>query len=203
MKRTLNNAVLACAVAMAPAALAEESPCYTVSKVVTKAVEAEPDTVLAIVEKHVAASPACACEIVKAAIVSTKADKKLVGQIVATAVTAAPDKIDIITTCAIAVAADALAEIRATVAKLLAENESWRLGVSAKGGFVASPKGGKDIIPPPEPVRNPLDGPYLVPGLPFIHPPLIPSISTPDEFPNVDVLDDGDPNGPVDPNNGP
>ena len=85
MKRILNYAILACAVATAPAALAEESACYKASKVVTKAVKAKPDNVLAIVERETAASPGCACEIVKAAIVATEADKNLVGQIVAAA----------------------------------------------------------------------------------------------------------------------
>lgn len=200
MKRTLNYALLACAVAVSPAALAEESACHTVSKSVTKAIQADPSNVLAIVEREAASSPACACEVVKAAIVATEADKKLVGQIVTTAVEAAPDKMQIITNCAIAVAPDALPEIRAMIAKLLAQDESWKLGVGEKGGL-ESPKDAKDAIVPAEAVRNPLDGPYLIPGLPPIHPPLVSSTCTPDEFPNVDIRDrerssDSTPTGP-------
>jgi hypothetical protein len=185
MNRTLNYAAIACTLAIAPAALAEDSTCYTASKVVTKAVTAKPGDVLAIVGKQSAASPDCACEIVKAAIVATEADKSLVGQIVAAAIEAAPDKLTVITTCAIAVAPDALAEIRAVVATLLGSAEAWKLGIGAKGGL-ADPKDAKETLPPA--VRNPLDGPYLIPGLPPIHPPLV-STCTPAEFPNIEIID--------------
>ena len=177
MKRTLKYAVLACAVATAPAALAEESTCYTASKVVMKAVKAKPDNVLQIVEKNISASPDCACEIVKAAIVATEADKKLVGQIVATAIEAAPDKMQVVTTCAIAIAPDALQNIKAVLAKLDAS------------GKIA--QAGNDPVNTGSNVRDPLEGPYLIPGLPPIHPPLVPSTCTPDELPNVELLDGG------------
>jgi len=173
MKRILNYAILACAVATAPAALAEESTCYTASKVVTKAVTAKPDNVLAIVERQIAANPGCACEIVKAAIVATEADKKLVGQIVAAAIEAAPDKMQIITTCAIAVAPDALPNIRAVLARL-----------QLAGKLAQS---GNDPVNTGSDVKNPLDGQYLIPGLPPIHPPLV-STCTPAEWPNIDIL---------------
>ena len=39
-------------------------------------------------------------------------------------------------------------------------------------------KDGKTAIVSEE-IKNPLDGPYLIPGLPPIHPPIVPAISTP------------------------
>lgn len=200
MKRTLNYALLACAVATAPAALAEESVCYKASRTVTKAVNAKPADVLAIVGRETGASPACACEIVKAAIVATEADKELVGQIVAAAIEAAPDQLQVIASCAIAVAPDALANIQTVVAKLLDGKEVYNLGVGAKD---AGPKDAKQVYEPVERVRNPLDGPYLIPGLPPIHPPLISSTCTPAEFPNVNIIDRTSNNGTTQPPTGP
>jgi hypothetical protein len=183
MKRTLNYAILACAVAAAPVALAEESNCNNVSETVIKLVTARPDNVLAIVERQTSANPTCSCEVVKAAIVATEADVKLVSQIVATAIEAAPDKLSIITSCAIAVAPDALPEIKAVLAKLdpkgLAQKGNDPVGAGAKGG----------LSPIVAEVRDPVEeAAYLVPGLPPIHPPLVPSTCTADEFPNIDVI---------------
>ncbi|MFP6881869.1 MAG: hypothetical protein VCA34_13015 [Roseibacillus sp.] len=192
MKRTLNYAILACAVAAAPAALAEESNCNNVSETVIKLVTARPDNVLAIVERQTSANPTCSCEVVKAAIVATEADVKLVSQIVATAIEAAPDKMSIITSCAIAVAPDALPEIKAVLAKLdpkgLAQKGNDPVGGGAKGG-AKDAKGG--LGPIVAEVRDPLEeAAYLIPGLPPIHPPLVPSTCTADEFANIDVISD-------------
>jgi len=188
MKRTLNYAILAFSVAAAPVALAEESDCYKVSETVTKAVTAKPDNVLAIVEREVAASPACSCEVVKAAIVASEAERKLVGQIVAAAIEAAPDQMRTIANCAIAVAPDALPNVQAILARLEPQGGT---SVGAKGGYEKGgyEKGGKDPIVQPAGVRNPLDGPYLVPGEPPIHPPFVtpPSTCTPDQFQNINV----------------
>ncbi|MBI24114.1 MAG: hypothetical protein CMN05_11070 [Roseibacillus sp.] len=158
--------------ALSPAIMAEEADCTKLSDTVKKLVGAKPDHVLEIVERQTAATPACSCEVVKAAIVATEADRKLVGQIVATAIEAAPDKMRIITTCAIAVAPDALQEINAILAKLDPK------ALAKKGNDpVGGAKNAGDAIV--SNVKNPLDGPYLIPGLPPIHPPLIPAISTP------------------------
>lgn len=174
MKRTLNYAILACVVATAPAAYAEQADCNKLSATVKKLVAAKPDNVLAIVERQIAANPTCACEIVKAAIVTTEADAKLVGQIVATAVEAAPGEMSVITTCAIAVAPDALPQIKAVLAKLDPK---------------AIAKQGNDPVGGGSSVRDPLEeAAYLVPGLPPIHPPLLPTTCTPDEFPLVDLI---------------
>jgi hypothetical protein len=136
------------------------------------------------VQKQVAANPACSCEVVKAAIVASEADRQLVGQIVSTAVEAAPENLRIIAQCAIAVAPDALPEVQAVLAQLDPQGgetgsakSGYAKGGSAKGGYA---KGGKDVVPIVEvKPASPLDGPYLVPGIPFIHPPFVspPSIS--------------------------
>ena len=96
------------------------------------------------------------------------------GQIVASAIEAAPERMDLITSCAVAVAPDAVAEIKAVVAKL----NPKALAKKGNDPAAASAKDGKTAIVS-EKVKNPLDGPYLIPGLPPIHPPVVPAISTP------------------------
>jgi hypothetical protein len=118
---------------------------------------------------------------VKAAIVATEAPSKLVGQIVATAIEASPEKMNVITACAIAVAPDALPQIKAVLAKL-----DPKL-LAKTGNDPVNEAGAKDAIVTGINVRNPLDGPYLVPGLPHIHPPLVSTTCTPDEFPNISI----------------
>lgn len=179
MKRTLNYMALAVMLAGAPAAFAEESSCYDRSVAITKMVSAQPDKVLEIVEREVAASPGCSCEVVKAAIVATEADRKLVAQIVATAINAAPEKMRIVAQCAVAVAPDALPNVMAILAELDPnKGESYP---SEKGGL---DKGKEVIVEPAWP--SPLDGPYLIPG----EPPLVPDFYTP-----KDITNPGDFNG--------
>ena len=139
-----------------------------------KQVEADTDNILKIVEKQAATSPSCSCEVVKAAILAAEADKNLVGQIVATAIEAAPEQMDLIASCAVAVAPDAVSEIKAVLAKL----NPRALAKKGNDPAAASAKDGKTVIVG-EKVKNPLDGPYLIPGLPPIHPPIVPAISTP------------------------
>lgn len=173
IKSTFYCAIIAAAVGLSPTIMAEEPDCTKLSDTVKKLVGAKPDHVLEIVERQTAANPTCSCEVVKAAIVATEADRKLVGQIVATAIEAAPDKMSIITSCAIAVAPDALEEIKAILAKLDPK------ALAKKGNDpVGDAKDAKDAAIVSS-VKNPLDGPYLIPGLPPIHPPLVPAISTP------------------------
>jgi hypothetical protein len=179
MKRTLTHAAIALTLISLPALAAEDTDCYELSMTVSKAVTAAPDSVLVTVQQQVAANPACSCEVVKAAIVASEADRQLVGQIVSTAVEAAPENLRIIAQCAIAVAPDALPEVQAVLAQL--DPQGGETG-SAKGGYAKGgyAKGGKDVVPIVEvKPASPLDGPYLVPGIPFIHPPFVspPSIS--------------------------
>ena len=63
---------------------------------------------------------------------------------------------------------------KAVVAKL----NPKALAKKGNDPVAASAKDGKTVIVN-EKVKNPLDGPYLIPGLPPIHPPVVPAISTP------------------------
>ena len=133
MKNTLKFALVGALLAVA-APVASAADCYAVSKSVAKEIAAKPNHVLAIVSEQIAANEACACEIVKAAIVVTEADKKLVAQIVEQAIEAAPKKVSLITTCALAVAPDAHAEVMEVSAKYA---KGAGEGYSAKGGHSA------------------------------------------------------------------
>lgn len=167
MKRTLNYLAIAALFAASPVAMAEESSCFDRSVAVTKMVTAAPDNVLEIVAREVAATPGCSCEIVKAAIVATEADRDLVAQIVATSIEAAPEKMRIIAQCAVAVAPDALPNVMKILATLDPnKGDSYSdKGVIEKGGLDK----GKEVVVAPA-LPSPLDGPYLVPGEPPLHP---------------------------------
>lgn len=136
MKNTLKFALVGALLAVA-APVASAADCYAVSKSVAKEIAAKPKHVLTIVSQQIAANEACACEIVKSAIVVTEADKKLVAQIVEQAMEAAPKRISLITTCALAVAPDAHAEVMEVSAKYskgTGESYSAKDGYSSKSG---------------------------------------------------------------------
>jgi hypothetical protein len=190
MKRTLRNALLALVISGSPALFADEADCYKLSVAVSKAVAEKPDQVLEIVQREVSTSPDCACEVVKAAIVASSADRKEVGQIVSTAIEAAPDKMRLVAQCAIAVAPDALPEVQSLLTQLDPQSGD-DVGHSEKGGYA---KGGIDKggIVEPAALPSPLDGPYLVPGLPYIHPPVRtpPFVSDPGSSEVIDSVED-------------
>lgn len=150
MKNTLKFALVGALLAVA-APVASAADCYAVSKLAAKEITAKPKQVLAIVAQQVGANEACACEIVKAAIVVTEADKKLVAQIVEQAIEAAPKRVSLITTCALAVAPDAHAEVMEVSAKY---SKGTGEDYSAK-----SAKSGKGVLEPIEPIVkfSPLD----------------------------------------------
>jgi hypothetical protein len=102
-----------------------QTDCATTSQRVKNAVKADKSAALEIVSKEVAAGPDCACEIVKAALEAAAAEPKAVAAIVEAAINAAPDKINIISKCALAVAPDAAAEIKAVVDKLGSGNQAF------------------------------------------------------------------------------
>lgn len=86
---------------------AKEQDCGAEYKKVSTAVKAAPDDVLKIVAAEVQSAPTCVCEIVKAAIVSSKADKSLVVEIVTTASELVPDETPTIIACAVNAAPEA------------------------------------------------------------------------------------------------
>jgi hypothetical protein len=172
---------------MLPAATMAEVDCLKVSVSVKHAVAAKPSAVLEIVEKEVSANPDCACDVVKAAIQSSKADNKTIAAIVETAATSAPDKMRLISQCAVAVAPQALADVQAVISRL--EPNKGESGYSSKGG--------KNPQVEVKPAWNPLDfpgqgpvgptpggPPALPPGLPPVVPPVIvPPVGTPIDRP--------------------
>jgi len=185
MKNTMKYALLGAALALVTPSYASTPDCYKVSAAVKKAIAANPDEVLELVAAQVAQNESCACEIVKAAIVASDADKKLVADIVSSAITAAPEKMRIIGQCAVAVAPDALAEVQAVVTKM---SPNAGDGYSAKGGEKGSAKDAKGGATPPPVASNPLDFPGRGPvgptlggpgGFPLFPPGLQPPVVTP------------------------
>ena len=140
MKNTIKFALVGALLAVA-APVASAADCYKVSKQVAKEITAKPKDVLSIVSQQISANKGCACEIVKAAIVATEADKKLVAQIVEQAIEAVPNKVSLLTTCALAVAPDAHAEVM-EVASKHAKNTGTSAGYSSKGYSAKSAKDG-------------------------------------------------------------
>jgi hypothetical protein len=186
MKTTFRFALVAAALAMLPAATMAEVDCLKISVSVKHAVAAKPAEVLQIVEAEVSANPGCACEVVKAAIEASKADNKTIAAIVETAATSAPDKMRLISQCAVAVAPEALADVQAVMNRIDPN----------KGESGYSSKGGKAEHVEVKPAWNPLDfpgqgpvgptpggAPALPPGLPSAIPPVIvPPVATPVDF---------------------
>ena len=120
-----------------------------------------------------AAAPGCACEIVKAAIEASKANARWSRAIVESAATAAPDKMRLISQCAVAVAPMSLDEVQAVIAK--PDPNAGEAGQSAK-----SAKGGEtgEVATTPNPLDFPGQGPVgPTPGGPGGMPvlPLLPS----------------------------
>jgi len=156
MKKTLKFAFVGALLAVA-IPIASGADCYAISKAVAKEISEKPKSVLDIVNKKISANQACTCEIVKAAIVNTEADKKLVAQIVEQAILAAPKKVALITTCALAVAPDAHVEVMKVSAKY---TKGQGEGSSAKGESAKSVTSAKDTgAPPKKPMArfSPLD----------------------------------------------
>ncbi len=189
MKTTIRLALAATALGMLPAVSMAEVDCLKVAVSVKHAVTAQPDQVLQIVEKEVGANPGCACEVVKAAIQTTKAEPKLVASIVETAATVVPDKMRLISQCAVAVAPEALTAVQGVMSRLDPNKGEGSHGDSkdAKSSKVAN----VDTKPAWNPLDFPGQGPVgptpggppiLPPGLP----PTIPPIIVPPVFTDID-----------------
>jgi hypothetical protein len=153
MKNTLKFALTAVLLSVTSVASAELADSVKLSKAVKVAVAADSSKVLEIVAANIAANESCACEIVKAAIVASDADKKLVADIVNTAILAAPSQIRVIAQCAMATAPDAVSNIQAIVERYDSAGGSH----SSKGGL-ADEKGVIDA--PDADGPNPLDYPF-------------------------------------------
>jgi len=122
----------------------EGQSCLAVAKRVAERIGEDAPRVLLTVEDAVIANEACVCEIVKAAILASKADGELVRQIVFTAASAAPAQTALIAECALSVAPEAAAEIRAALESLISSKSTADVvpaATPASEGFRASPAG--------------------------------------------------------------
>jgi hypothetical protein len=190
MKTTSRFALVAACLSVFPATAVAGVDCLELALSVKHAAAAKPSAVLELVEKEVTANPDCACEVVKAAIQGSEADSKTVASIVETAATAAPDKMRLVSQCAVAVAPESLGDVQAVMSRL--DPNRGEAGYSSKGA-----KGAKDVAV--QPAWNPLDfpgqgpiaptpgGPPIVPpGLPPTVPPIItPPVGTDIDRPNT------------------
>lgn len=196
MKTTSRFALVAACLSIFPAAAMAAENCLELAVSVKHAVAAKPSSVLEVVEKEVSANPDCACEVVKAAIQGAEADSKLVASIVETAATAAPEKMRLVSQCAVAVAPEALGDVQAVMNRL--DPNLGETGYSSKDA-----KSAKDVAV--KPAWNPLDfpgqgpvgptpgGPPMIPpGLPPTVPPIItPPVGTPIDLPFDDYNNGG------------
>ena len=196
MKTTFRFALLVAALGTAPAVVTAETDCLNLAASVKIAVAEKPADVLAVVEKEVSANPDCACEVVKAAIQESKADAKTVAAIVETAASVAPDKMRLISQCAVAVAPESLADVQAVLSRL--DPNRGETTDSAKGS-----KNAKGAAVDVKPAWNPLDfpgegpvgptpggAPPITPGVPPGPPPYIPPIITSPNGSDIDIPED-------------
>jgi hypothetical protein len=100
---------------------AKKDDCAALSTKVQEEVAAKPDQVLVILSEKIAANPGCSCEIVKAAITAAKADKDLVGEIVFTAVSAAPAEATTIAECAVAASPESAENVKAALQRAMSD----------------------------------------------------------------------------------
>lgn len=150
MKHTSRLTLAAVSLMISASMSASAVDCLELAVSVKHAAAAKPSAVLELVEKEVAAHPDCACEVVKAAIQGSEADSKTVASIVEVASSAAPDKMRLVSQCAVAVAPESLGEVQAVMNRL--DPNRGESGYSSKDA-----KGAKDVEAKPE--WNPLDFP--------------------------------------------
>ncbi|MCW1884896.1 hypothetical protein OKA04_09170 [Luteolibacter flavescens] len=190
MKTTFRFALVAAALSIVPAVATAEVDCLNLAASVKIAVAEKPAEVLQIVEKEVSANSSCACEVVKAAIEASKADAKAVAAIVETAASVAPDKMRLVSQCAVAVAPEALADVQSVLSRL--DPNRGESGYSSKG----TAKGAKDVAV--KPAWNPLDFPGQgpvgpTPGGPPTFNPIPPGLP-----PGIPGVIDGPDGSPID-----
>ena len=128
--------------AAAPIRAAESAPCEPVVKKMRAAIAARPARLLLAVEDALAAGESCAGSIVAAAIEATRADERLLGDIVFTAVSAAPSMTAAIVEAAIGAAPASSATIKAAMEKALGDEAATRSAAAA--------------VPAPDPEPQPI-----------------------------------------------
>jgi len=140
-----NKAVTALAVAAVTATLssanaadsnAESSKldCPKVGEMVTKFIEADPDSILEVVYEAIIQSEACACEIVTAAVKTAGKDTSLIKDIVFTAITASDEAAVTIAECAVATAPYAAREITMALEDAFSASANGKMVVGMQDG---------------------------------------------------------------------
>lgn len=147
--------------------------CEEIALSVAQQIKLDPSKLLEIVERETAANPDCACETVKAAIKTSEADVDDVVAIVETAILAAPDKMRIVSQCAIATMPEAISAVQALLSRL--DPNAGDSGYSSKSAKDAKDSKVASITAPPA-LPNPLDLPPE--GPPLMPPPIIPPVVT-------------------------
>lgn len=161
--------------------MAQASGCSEIAKDVLLAVEKDSSKVLMIVEDALVINEGCAADIVKAAIIASKADATLAGQIVQTASTVAPKQAVAINEAASSVVPGSVAVMAAPAAPVINGEQPVV--------FTSEKNPGKNPVMPKNPVITPAveDENFFVPatirGVFLIQPPAsgpLPPPTTPD-----------------------
>jgi hypothetical protein len=193
MKIGLNHSMpRALALALFAAASAFANNCSEISNDVRVAVEKDPSKVLMVVEDALVINEACAGDIVKSAIVASKADSTLAGQIVQTATSVSPKMAPVIADAAKSVSPGlvvAAAAPAVTTAPAVLPAYDVPVTTSEKNPVAVygekNPKNPKAPVniapaPPPEPdfyIPSTIRGPFLL--MPPPTGPLRPNIPNP------------------------
>ncbi len=167
--------------ATAPALMAQAGGCSEIANDVRVAVEKDPTKVLMVVEDALVINEGCAADIVKAAIIASKADATLAGQIVQTASTVAPKQVVAINEAASSVVSGIVAVTSAPAAPAINGEQPVML--------TSEKNPGKNPVMPKNPVITPAaeEEDFFVPatirGVFLIQPPAsgpLPTPTTPD-----------------------
>ena len=145
--------------------------CMEISNDVRVAVEKDPTKVLMVVEDALVINEGCAADIVKAAIIASKADAKLAGEIAQTAVSVAPKMAAVINEAATAVMPGLVVAPSGDQRPVTVSGKN-----PGKNPVLDSPEPEKKTLDSPEPTMGPIRGVQLVP--PTISGPVPPRTTT-------------------------
>lgn len=145
--------------AFASVSSAQSGNCTEIANDVGAAVAKDPSKVLMVVEDALVINESCAADIVKAAIVASKADAALAGQIVQTAVSVAPKMAGVINDAAASVVPGLVAA---------APQDEVVIPVTASE---KNPKNPKNPVIPTAPVEEDFFVPSTIRGVFLIQPP--------------------------------
>jgi len=128
-----------------------DSSCGDAFKQVTAAVKESKksnEDILNIVKLYAQRDASCLCDVVKASIIASEADKNFVKEIVETAILTAPNQLQAVVSCSIAIAPDASKQISEVAKKYsdtsLASVDSKVVHFTGKNGYAGGKNGGKN-----------------------------------------------------------